>query len=48
MLIEDEKLREILINKGLEISRSNSVKNVFKDLIRSFDEFEKIRFCWEN
>ncbi len=48
MLVEDEKLREILIKKGIEVSNKNSVMNAFKNLLDSFDEFEKIRVCWKN
>jgi glycosyltransferase involved in cell wall biosynthesis len=48
MLIEDEKLRETLIKKGIEVSKKKSMLNAFKDLLRSFDEFEKIRICWKN
>lgn len=48
ILIDDEGLRQNLIHKGLEVSRQNSVEHVFKELLESFDEFEKIRLCWKN
>jgi glycosyltransferase involved in cell wall biosynthesis len=48
LLVNDNELRDSLIKKGLEASKGNSPVHVFKELLESFDEFEKIRLCWKN
>jgi glycosyltransferase involved in cell wall biosynthesis len=48
ILVKDEGLRDSMIKNGLEVSKNNSVDHVFKGLLASFDEFEKIRLCWKN
>jgi glycosyltransferase involved in cell wall biosynthesis len=48
LLVNDDGLRDNMIKKGLEVSKNNSVEHVFKGLLESFDEFEKIRLCWKN
>jgi glycosyltransferase involved in cell wall biosynthesis len=47
-IIRDDELRLKLIARGIEVSKKNTVQHVFKDLLGSFDEFEKIRVCWKN
>jgi molecular chaperone GrpE (heat shock protein) len=47
-IIRDDELTLKLIAKGIEVSKKNVVQHVLKDLLGSFDKFEKIRVCWKN
>jgi len=48
LLVDDESLRNTLINRGLEIIKSLSIENYFQEMNKLLLEFSKMRRCWDS
>ncbi|HKC35128.1 MAG TPA: glycosyltransferase family 1 protein [Chitinophagaceae bacterium] len=47
-ILNDKNLRENLVSKGKDRSRSYTVAHYINDMIDQFDKFSRIRRCWGN